>query len=181
MKNVGKVFEEIIKRDMPDYIKVTRIPDPPQSFVKSKDTKYSNKNPYDFECFDSNHRILYCLELKSTLQKYMGFQTSEDDKRETIIKWHQIEGLTKASRYKNVIAGFFCNFRLDNGEQLLYFFDINNFNRMRLNINKKSFNIIDAISYGAIKINGIKKRVHYKWDLDSFFLNMDSHLTVKGV
>lgn len=167
-KNVGKVFENSIKNSVPSYAKLLRIPDPPQSFVQRKDTKFSRKNPYDFEIFDSVNRIQYCLELKSTSQKYMSYQTDEDDNKNANIQWHQIEGLTKASKFDNVISGFLCNFRLDNGEQLLYFLNIENFNKFRNDVNKRSMNIMDIVLYGGIKINGTKKRINYKWNLDEF-------------
>lgn len=170
-KNTGKNFESIIKSDAPSYLKVTRIPDPPQSFTQRSDTRFSKKNPYDFEAFDSVHRINYCLELKSVAQKYITYHTSkqdEDDKKSANIQWHQIEGLTKASEYDNVIAGFLLNFRLDNGEQLLYFLNIKDFNKFAKNTNKRSLNIIDVSLNGGVKINGEKLRVNYRWDIDSF-------------
>lgn len=169
--NTGKNFESIIKSNAPSYFKVTRIPDPPQSFTQRSDTRFSKKNPYDFECFDSKHRINYCLELKSVAQKYMSYHTCENDEKEkksANIQWHQIEGLTKASSYDNVVAGFLLNFRLDNGEQLLYFLNIKDFNKFRGETNKRSFNIMDVSLNGGIKINGEKLRVNYRWDLDSF-------------
>lgn len=168
-KNEGKIFENEIRNSVPDYIKLLRLPDPPHSFTQRNDTKFSKKNPYDFECFDSIRSTLYCFELKSTNKKYIGFQIDENDDREVLIKWHQIEGLTKASEYNNVIAGFLLNYRLNDDEQLLYFFDIKDFNKMRKCIDKKSFNIINAVLYGAIRINGNKKRTRWNWDLDEFF------------
>lgn len=168
-KNVGKKFESIVKDDCPDYVKVTRIPDPPHSFTQRSDTSFSRKNPYDYEIFDSLHRIQYCLELKSTSQKYLSYQTSKEDDKNTNIQWHQIDGLTKASEFDNVIAGFLCNFRLDNGEQLLYFLHIKDFNRFKKDTNKRSINIMDIVLYGGIKINGTKKRINYHWDLSGFF------------
>lgn len=170
-KNSGKNFESIIKSNAPSYFKVTRIPDPPQSFTQRDDTRFSKKNPYDFECFDSKHRIDYCLELKTTAQKYMSYhicEQDEKDKKSANIQWHQIDGLTKASEYDNVIAGFLLNFRLDTGEQLLYFWNIKDFNKFRKDTNKRSFNIMDVSLNGGIKINGEKKRVNYHWDLDKF-------------
>ena len=56
-KNVGKIFESIIKSNAPSYLKIGRIPDPPQSFTQRSDTRFSKKNPYDYECYDSCHRI----------------------------------------------------------------------------------------------------------------------------
>ena len=170
-KNVGKNFESIIKNNAPSYLKITRIPDPPQSFTKRSDTSFSRKNPYDFEAFDSVHRINYCLELKTTSQKYLTYHTCEQDEKDgksANISWHQIDGLTKVSEYDNVIAGFMFNFRLDNGEQLLYFMNIKDFNKFRNDTTKKSLNIMDIVLHGGIKINGEKKRVNYRWDLDEF-------------
>ena len=171
-KNAGKKFEAIIRDDMPEYAMLTRLPDPPQSFTKREDTRFSKKNPYDYICFDTIGRVLYCLELKSTEQKYLTYHTCEQDEKDgksANIKWHQIIGLTNASTYDNVIAGFFFNFRLDSGEQLLYFLNIKDFNRFRENTNKKSINIMDVVLNGGIKINGKKKRINYSWNLDEFF------------
>lgn len=171
MKNEGKKFESILKSSAPPYLKIIRIPDPPQSFTQRDDTKFSKKNPYDYEAFDSLHRISYSLELKTTSQKYLTYHTCEEDekaKKSANIQWHQIEGLTKAAEYDNVIAGFLLNFRLDSGEQLLYFLNIKDFNKFRKNTNKKSLNIIDVSLNGGIKIGGEKLRVNYRWNLDDF-------------
>lgn len=171
MVNEGKKFETTLKSNAPSYLKITRIPDPPQSFTQREDTRFSKKNPYDFECFDSIHRISYSLELKSTSQKYLTYHTCKEDEKEekkVMIQWHQIEGLTKASEYDNCIAGFMFNFRLDNGEQLLYFMNIKDFNRFRKNTNKKSLNIMDISLNGSIKIKGEKLRKNYRWNLDEF-------------
>ena len=167
-KNEGKNFEVIIKSNAPSYLKLTRIPDPPQSFTQRSDTAFSHKNPYDFEAFDSLHRIQYCWELKSTSQKYLSYQISKDDEKSAMIQWHQIEGLTKASEYDNCTAGFLFNFRLDNDEQLLYFMNIKDFNKFRKNTNKRSMNIIDISLNNGVKIDGEKLRKNYRWNLDEF-------------
>ena len=80
-KNEGKKFETTLKSNSPPYLKIIRIPDPPQSFTQRSDTAFSHKNPYDFEAFDSLHRIQYCWELKSTSQKYLSYQTNKDDEK----------------------------------------------------------------------------------------------------
>ena len=170
-KNEGKNFESVFKSNVPSYFKITRIPDPPQSFTQRSDTKFSKKNPFDFEAFDSIHRISYSLELKSTSQKYLTYHTCEQDEKDSKsvnIQWHQIDGLTKASEYDNCLSGFMFNFRLDNGEQLLYFMNIKDFNKFRRSIDKKSLNIIDISLNGGIKISGEKLRKNYRWDLDEF-------------
>ena len=170
-KNEGKNFESVLKSSATSYLKIVRIPDPPQSFIQRSDTKFSKKNPYDYEAYDSLHRISYSLELKSTSQKYLTYHTNKEDEKEgksAMIQWHQIEGLTKASEYDNCIAGFMFNFRLDNGEQLLYFMNIKDFNRFRINTSKKSLNIMDIVLNNGIKINGEKLRKNYRWNLDEF-------------
>ena len=171
MKNEGKKFETVLKSNAPSYLKITRIPDPPQSFTQREDTRFSKKNPYDFEAFDSLHRILYSLELKTTSQKYLTYHTCEEDEKEkksANIQWHQIIGLTEASVYDNCLAGFMFNFRLDNGEQLLYFMNIKDLNRFRQSTNKRSLNIMDISLNGGIKIKGEKLRKNYRWNLDEF-------------
>lgn len=171
MVNEGKKFESTLKSNAPSYLKMTRIPDPPQSFTQRSDTRFSRSNPYDFEAFDSIHRIQYSLELKSTSQKYLSYHTSEEDEKEkkgANIQWHQITGLTEASQYDNCIAGFMFNFRLDNGEQLLYFMNIKDFNKFRKNTNKRSLNIMDISLNGGIKIKGEKLRKNYRWNLNEF-------------
>lgn len=171
MVNEGKNFESIFKSSSPSYLKIVRLPDPPQSFTQRSDTRFSQKNPYDYECYDSCHRISYSLELKSTSQKYLTYHTCKEDekaKKSANIQWHQITGLTEASEYDNCVAGFMFNFRLDNGEQLLYFMDIKDFNKFRLNTNKKSLNILDISLNGGVKINGEKLRKNYRWNLDEF-------------
>lgn len=170
-KNEGKNFESIFKSNSPLYLKTVRIPDPPQSFVQREDTRFSKKNPYDYEAFDSLHRISYSLELKTTSQKYLTYHTCEEDEKEkktANIKWHQITGLTEVSEYDNCIAGFMFNFRLDNGEQLLYFMNIKDFNRFRNNTDKRSLNILDISLNGGVKIKGEKLRKNFRWDIDEF-------------
>lgn len=167
VKNVGKIFESDFSNSVPKDWFCHRLKDTAQSYNNSDNTKFSWDNPFDYFLF--NGSILYCLELKSTSQKYMGFQEDKNDKSSKMIKWHQIESLTKASEHKNIIAGFLCNFRLDNDEQLLYFFDIKDFNKMKDSIGKKSFNIMDAVLYGAKRIDGYKKRTRWHWNLNESF------------
>lgn len=43
MVNEGKKFELILKQNAPSYLKMVRIPDPPQSFIQREDTRFSKK------------------------------------------------------------------------------------------------------------------------------------------
>ncbi len=178
-KNVGKVFESSIKNSMPDYALLIRLPDPPQAFTKRSDTKFSNKNPFDYICFDTISRILYCLELKTTSGKSISFEDiNSDEVQNRIIHKHQILGLQNFSKYQNVRAGFLFNFRHyeDNKEKYFettYYQSINDFLNMTLKINKKSFDEINLIQNNAVTISGAKKRTRFHWNMDDFFKNMN--------
>lgn len=175
-KNVGKIFEDSIKQSVPDNMFLVRLNDAPQAFKKSNLTRFTPRNPFDYICFDTNSRTLFCLELKSTSNKYMSFEDIDSDEEQNkMIHKHQILGLLNASNYQNVIAGFLLNFRLEDGE-LTYFMEINKFQKMCKEINKKSFNIMDAVLHGAIKINGSKKRTRWCWNLDEFFESFDNEM-----
>ena len=45
---------------------------------------------------------------------------------------------------------------------------MNDFLKMTKSIDKKSFNEIDAALYGAKRIDGVKKRTRFSWDIDGF-------------
>lgn len=168
-KNVGKIFEESVKQSIPDHILLIRLNDSPQAFQQSKLTRFTPKSPFDYLCFDTKTRTLFCLELKSTSNKYMSFEDiHSDEKQNAMIHKHQTLGLLKCSAYQNVIAGFLLNFRLPENE-LTYFIEVNQFQKMCESINKKSFNIMDLVLHEAKKIEGFKKRTRYRWNLEEFF------------
>ena len=168
-QSTGKQFEFAIKQSIPDHILLIRLNDSPQAFKQSNLTRFTPKSPFDYLCFDTKSRTLFCLELKSTSNKYMGFEDiNSDEKQNSMIHKHQILGLLKCSIYPNVVSGFLLNFRLPDSE-LTYFIEINQFQKMCESINKKSFNIMDAILYGAKKIEGSKKRTRWYWNLEEFF------------
>ena len=168
-KNVGKVFEDSIKQSVPDHILIIRLNDSPQAFKQSNLTRFTPKNPFDYVCFDTKSRILFCLELKSTSNKYMSFEDiNSNEEQNAMIHAHQTKGLLKCSDYSNVVSGFLFNFRLPENE-LTYFIEVNKFQKMCESINKKSFNIMDLVLNGAIKIDGFKKRTRWYWNIDKFF------------
>lgn len=177
MQNSGKVFEQQFRKSIPDYCLLIRLPDPPQSFTRRSDTKFSVKNPCDFIMYDSKSKNLYTLELKTTKYKSMSFDKLEDSNTSTsnkMIHRHQIEGLLKFSKYENVVAGFVFNFRDEkNNMERTYFQNITMFMKMYEEIDKCSFNEMDLILHGAVKIEGTKKRKNYIWDIENF-LNSQS-------
>ena len=168
--NAGKIFEQQIKKSVPDYCLLYRLKDEPQSFTQSKYSKYSHKNPFDFFMFDTLNKVLYCIEAKSTKQKYISYERLDEDKEQNkMIHKHQINGLLKYSKYENVKCGFLLNFRDEiNNMERTYFLDINDFLNIYNTSKKSSLNEIDIIKNNGIKIYGEKKRVNYVWNLDKF-------------
>lgn len=169
--NVGKIFENDFKSSFSDNCLVIRLPDPPQAFTQRDDTKFSHKNPCDYIVFNTINKILYCLELKTTKGRSISFEDiNGNGEQKRMIHKHQIEALEKFSKFDNVKAAFVFNFRDDkNGTQRTYYQDINDFQNMCANISKVSFDEIDLIKHNAKKINGVKKRVHFRWEMEELF------------
>lgn len=170
MKNSGKIFEEDFKKSISSEVLYIRLPDPPQAFVKTKTTRFSAKNPCDCFLFDTQNQLLYALELKTTKQKSISFESVSviDDIKIRMIHKHQIVGLMEFQKYENVNGGFIFNFRDEkNDKQTTYYQNISNFLKMTKKIQKYSFNEKDLMKYKAIEIIGEKKRTHYKWDVSN--------------
>ena len=146
MANSGKQFEKDFASSIPSYCYVHRLRDSAQSYNSSKDTKFAWDNECDFFIWDSNMHIFYAIECKSTKYKSMSVQLDKEDKSSKMIKLHQIESLTKISKYDGAVAGFCLNFRDEkNDTERLYFLDIIDFNKMMNDIGKASFNEIYVI------------------------------------
>lgn len=171
MQNAGKVFESQFKKSIPDNVLLIRLNDSAQSFQKSNLARFTPKNPCDFIAFDTSNRILYAIECKSTKYKSIAFEDVESSvEQNKMIHAHQIDSLIKFGKYDSVVGCFIFNFRDEkNNMERTYYQDIDNFLKMIKSINKKSFNEIDLITGGAVKINGVKKRVHYIWNLKELF------------
>lgn len=171
MVNAGKQFESDFRYSIPKtkgYL-LQRFNDSSQSYQKCKDVKFTPKNPCDFILFDTSKKILYFLELKSTKYKAITFEdVNYNDEQNKMVHKHQIKALTKFSDYANVVGAFLFNFRdEDNNMERTYYQDIKDFNRMCKDINKQSFNEVDLLLHKAIKISGVKKRIHYIWDIEN--------------
>ncbi len=168
--NFGKQFEKDFSDSLPSYCYVHRLRDSAQSYNNSNKTKFTWDNECDFFIWDSQHHIFYAVECKSTKYKSMSVQLDKEDKSSKMIKYHQIESLTKISKFDGAKAGFFLNFRDEkNNTERLYFMHIMDFNKMMKKIDKVSFNEIDILLNNGVKISGEKKRIHFKWNLDDFF------------
>jgi recombination protein U len=163
--NDGKIFEQDFRKSIPDSCYSLRLNDPAQSFNKANDgLRFSLHNPYDTILFDG--KKLYCFELKTSLNSLTFWKPEYEykEKHQSINnKSNQIIGLTNASKFENIIAGFIINFRSDINKT--YFVSIDEFNKLINSISKKSFNCADVEKYtSAILIEQQIKKVHYKYD-----------------
>ena len=155
--NEGKRFENNFRKSVPEDVYYLRLIDPAIGFdVKNSKQRFAPKNPFDFILYKAPE--MYCLELKSTKSKSFSFTGASPS-----IKSHQIEELTKASRFCN--AGFIFNFRsLDE----TYYVPIEAFNDLIKDINKKSINAKDIKKIGIL-IPTTKLRVNSRYDLSILF------------
>lgn len=162
--NIGKIFEEQLKKSVPDYALIYRLPDSAQSFGGGNNLRFSNKNPFDFLLWDSKKHILYALEAKTVKGKSISFERESGESRE--IHYHQIQGLNEWNRYDGITCGFIIEFR---ELEKTVFIDINSFNKLIFSIDKKSFNYGDLEKSGLpyFLIPQTKKRTRYIYDIDS--------------
>ena len=169
-KNPGKTFEGDIKQSCQrDHIFVDRVRDNATSYfdVDQIESLYSKENPYDFHIY--KYPNLMCIECKYTKHVSMSIQTHKDDKNK-MIKLHQIEALTNASQFEGIKAGFFfCFYNENTNQEATYYMPIQNFNKFLNNEDKKSINIIDIVKYGCIKVEQVKLRTHYHYDIKGLF------------
>lgn len=167
-KNPGKIFEDDFRSSIDkDRCLLLRLNDQPQSYAKT--AKFSLKPPCDFILYDSITKLFVPIELKTTKYRSMSYEDiNEDNPNNAMIHKHQLEKLLEFSNYNGVKSGLLLNFRTDETKiQRTYYISIQNFLDMCKKINKKSVNEIDLISVGnAIKINGVKKRSRYIWDVN---------------
>lgn len=171
IRNYGKRFEEDFASSVPEYCYVHRLKDSAQSYNDSEETSFSWDNECDFFIWNSNARMFYAIECKSTKYKSMSVQLDKKDRSSKMVKLHQIESLKNISNYEGTVSGLMLNFHDENNDnQRTYFIDVNNFTNMMKQINKKSFNELDLLTIGkAIKFQGNKKRTRWHWSLDEFF------------
>ncbi len=163
-QNIGKKFEKNFRNSIPNDIYFHREKDSAQSFNQTDNLRFTLKNPYDLIMYF--FPVMFCLELKTVATSSISFARATNEKG--VIHYHQIEGLREARKHKGIVAGFVVNFRKGNGTENTYFIDINEFDRLMVELDKKSFNETDLKNYNTISIAGTKKRVNYKYDIAGF-------------
>ena len=166
--NSGKIFEDDFRSSVDkDRCLLLRLNDQPQSFAKT--AKFSLKPPCDFVLYDGLTKLFIPIELKTTKYRSISYEDiNEENPNNAMIHKHQLEKLLEFSKYDGVKAGLLLNFRTEETNlQRTYYIAIRDFLNMCKKINKKSVNEIDLISIGrAIKVNGVKKRSRYLWDIN---------------
>lgn len=165
MKNQGKVFEADFTKSVPAYVGVLRIPDAAQSFYRSPQLRFSNKNPFDFIFWNPHSLTLYALELKTVKGKSISFERTKEDHGE--IHYHQVVGLDKFGRIGECVCGFVIEFR-----EIVktIFLPIGEFMKLQDAITKKSFTINDLDDNGInyILIPQSIVITHYRYDVKQF-------------
>ena len=165
MQNIGKKFEQAIKESVPDYALLYRLPDPAQSFGGGSATRFSRHNPFDFILWDSKRHVLYALEAKTVSGKSISFERNKGDSG--VIHHFQSAGLNNWNEFDGTVCGFIIEFR---ALEKTIFLDIESYNWLIGQIDKKSFNIGDLDENGLsyFVIPQTKKRTRYVYDIDSF-------------
>lgn len=186
MKNEGKIFEQSFQESLEkEGSYVFRVKDSPSSFGGQSQgvVRFTLNNPYDFIMY--HYPYYYALELKSTKSNAFSFNIwdKKDSKyvKTAMIKKHQIEGLTKASKHNGIISGFVFNFRSEKiTEQDTYFLSIVNFNEYISKTTKKSINKEDVISYGGCLITQEIKKVKYNYNVKQWIEGIEKIKGVRG-
>lgn len=153
IQNEGKKFEADLKSSIPDTCWLYRLRDNASSFANGTNTRFTSTNICDYILFDDITKTMFLIECKSTKRTSISL---------SMIRDNQIKGLKDAGNHM-LVAGFLINFRNDKNDT--YFISINNFSDMINDIKKKSFNIKDLETFGAIKIESTKKRTRYTYNI----------------
>ncbi|WP_024613635.1 Holliday junction resolvase RecU [Clostridium sp. Ade.TY] len=157
MKNEGKRFEEDFKKSIPEKYFIYRFKDGTANFkgTKNENVRFQAHNICDFQVFAENK--LFLLELKS----YNGVSIPLSGIRKT-----QLEEMLKASNYKNIEPYFMFNFR---PLQKIYTVKVENVQEFVTKAERKSIPVKWCIENG-IEIEGVKKKVRFRYELERFFL-----------
>lgn len=157
-KNEGKRFEEDFKKSIPKWCWCNRYKDGTANFggTKNENVRFQAHNICDFEVLAEDK--LFLLELKS----YNGVSIPLSGIRKT-----QLEEMLKASEYKNIKPYFMFNFRL---LQKIYAVKVENVQEFVTKAERKSIPVKWCIENG-IELEGIKKKVRFKYNLEEFFRN----------
>lgn len=153
--NSGKKFENNFRDSVPKDVFYYRFRDGTSSWSKEENnlTRFQAKNICDCMLYDGQY--LYLLELKSHKGSSLPLST---------IRENQIKSLIATEKYANIIAGLIVNF---SDKEECYFMPIKMAFKWFYQTNRKSIPIVEFRD-NCIQIDGYKKKVNYKYDVEKF-------------
>lgn len=148
-KNLGKKFEDVIKRSFEEVedLSIDRLRDAPKK-LKNVD------NPSDFIVYKYPHQIY--VECKSHKGNTLPF---------SCIRSQQIVQMMKKSYINGVKAGFIIWYI---EKDITVWIDVKDVFPYWFNIGEKSINIKDIEKMNGIIVQGRKKRVYFEYDMEDF-------------
>lgn len=154
-KNRGKQFEDVVKKELlkVSNVSVDRLRDAPK---KQKNVD----NPADFIVYKKPYEIY--LECKSHKGNTLPFSCIRDN---------QITGLTEKSKLEGVIAGVLIWY-IDHDATV--FVPISTVNQL-IEEGAKSINYFQVLNRKHYWIKGIKKRVYFEYDMETFLNDLITH------
>lgn len=150
--NMGKVFENDLKKSVPESIFYLRLKDS-GGFGKSEATRFSSFNIADCLIFDGEN--LFVLELKSHKGRSLPL---------SCIRSKQLEGLIDAGNFLNIVSGIIVNFR---DVEQTYFLEALDLKTFIATSDRKSIPIDYFREYGVV-IHQVKKKTHYTYLVNTF-------------
>lgn len=157
-KNLGKAFEDKVREDIERAgIYVLRLYDPPQGIK-------GIGNPCDFIV----HRkgVTYMLECKSVHGNRIPIYSTDEDSPYGNVSKGQWEGMLHAQQH-GIVAGLMV-WWID--KDVTKFIPIRTANKLREEGNKSIK--YDVKGGGIVEVHGVKKRVYFDYDFDSFFVDL---------
>lgn len=152
--NIGKVFEDEIKKSIPDTHFKYRFKDGTGAWGGSDKTRFQSHNICDYQVMWNKY--LFLLELKTHKGKSIPFNC---------LREKQIKEMESASKYLNVKPYFIFNFR---DLELTYAIKATDIAFYIRTSDKKSFSLLWCFSHG-VEIKSEKLRTRYTYDMESFF------------
>ena len=146
MSKDGKLFEQDIKRSVPNHVFSLRLKDDTSGFK-------GVSNICDFVMY--NHPFLFLFELKSLKGKSIHIGS---------IRENQIKGLMDSEEKRGIISGLIVNFR---DVEKTYFMKMSDFMDYLTTTGRKSVPISHFEEKGVL-LKGKKLRTRYRYDLDLF-------------
>lgn len=152
--NVGKEFEEAIKKSTPEGAFYYRFRDSASGWNGGNGARFTTTNIAD--CLVFMNGDLCVLELKTTKGKSLPIGNIRDN---------QLKGMLEADAHNRVYSYFLINFR---EEARTFAVSINYIAKFIQESLRKSIPI-DWCEEVGIELEGCKKRVKYTWNLNKLF------------